>query len=373
MSSEKLLVVQFNKVDQQNFYKTLRSRVNAYFEQKKNTRQGNWTMHIKTIFMLSVYIVPFILIMSNQFPSWASYLFYAVMGLGIVGIGMNIMHDAMHGSYTNNQKLNRLLGYSLDFVGGCSSNWFIQHNILHHTYTNIYGLDADIHDKPILRLAPTGKWSPIHRFQHIYALALYGLSSISWVTMGDVRQLLSYRKRGLGKQAGQNFKLTATILLLTKVAYVLTFICLPIWFTDLSLGQVLLGFLLMHVVAGVVLTTVFQLAHVIELTEYPTPDADGNIENTWAIHQLHTTADFAKDSRLLSWLVGGLNFQVEHHLFPNICHIHYPKISPIVEQTAKEFGVPYLEHKTFGAALVSHLKMLKRLGQKPVNRKTTAP
>lgn len=367
MKTAKFQTVQFNKVDQKNFYKTLRSRINTYFEQEKVSKQGNSTMYIKTIIMLSVYIIPFGLILSGQFPTWTSYLFYSIMGLGIVGIGMGIMHDAMHGSYSSSQRLNRLLGYTLDFVGGCSSNWFIQHNILHHTYTNIYGLDADIHDKPILRLAPTGKWSPIHRFQHFYALALYGLSSISWVIMGDVRQLLSYRKRGLDKQAGQVFWQTALILFLTKTAYILTFIVLPIWLTNLSTGQVLLGFLLMHVVAGVVLTTVFQLAHVVSLTEYPTPDEIGNMENTWAIHQLYTTADFAKDSRLISWLVGGLNFQVEHHLFPNICHIHYPQLSPIVEKTAKEFDLPYLEHKTMGAALVSHLKTLKRLGQKPVS------
>lgn len=370
MKTAKLLTVQFNKVDQKDFYKTLRARINAYFEHENISKQGDWTMHIKTVVMLSVYIIPFILILTDQFPTWTSYLFYAVMGLGIVGIGMAIMHDAMHGSYSSNQRLNRFLGYSLDFVGGCSSNWFIQHNILHHTYTNIYGLDADIHDKPILRLAPTGKWSPIHRFQHFYALALYGLSSISWVIMGDIRQLLSYRKRGLDKQAGQIFWQTALVLFLTKTAYILTFIVLPIWITKLTVGQVLLGFLLMHIVAGIVLTTVFQLAHVVLLTKYPTPDEAGNIENTWAIHQLYTTSNFSRNNSLITWLVGGLNYQVEHHLFPNICHIHYPQLAPIVEKTAKEFDLPYFEYKTFGAALASHFKMLKELGQKP-NRTTS--
>ena len=115
---------------------------------------------------------------------------------------------------------------------------------------------------------------------------------------------------------------------------------------------------------GIILSVIFQLAHCVEEADFPMPDeVDNRIENEWAIHQVQTTVDFARRSRLVNWYTGGLNYQIEHHLFPQICHLHYPALSKIVEETSNEFGVRYEAHQTFGAAVASHYRLLKTLGQ----------
>lgn len=120
---------------------------------------------------------------------------------------------------------------------------------------------------------------------------------------------------------------------------------------------------MMHWVAGFTLAVIFQMAHVIEETEHhPFPHGTGTIDNQWAIHQLETTANFGTGNRFLNWYAGGLNFQVEHHLFPNICHIHYKAISKIVKETAQEYGVAYNEKPSLAAAVASHYRLLRKLG-----------
>jgi linoleoyl-CoA desaturase len=146
--------------------------------------------------------------------------------------------------------------------------------------------------------------------------------------------------------------------------YFFTAIGLPIIFSGFTWWQVLLGFFIMHCTAGMIMSIVFQMAHIVEGVDQPIPNPSGNIENEWAIHQLQTTANFSRRSRIMNWFIGGLNFQIEHHLFPNICHIHYRKISHIVEKTALEYGLQYNMKTTFVHALVSHTRMLKSLGRK---------
>jgi linoleoyl-CoA desaturase len=125
----------------------------------------------------------------------------------------------------------------------------------------------------------------------------------------------------------------------------------------------------MHLVAGFILSMIFQPAHVVKETTFPMPNLENEIENSWAVHELLTTANFARKNAVLNWYAGGLNFQVEHHLFPTICHIHYEALAPIVKETAEEFGLPYNEFETFSEAIKSHYDMLKRLS---VNEKAIA-
>jgi linoleoyl-CoA desaturase len=129
---------------------------------------------------------------------------------------------------------------------------------------------------------------------------------------------------------------------------------------------VLLVYLLTSFVQGLTLSIIFQLAHCVESAAFPLPrHGTARIENSWAAHQVETTVDFARHSRLLSWFIGGLNFQVEHHLFPRICHIHYPAISHLIEETCIGFGLRYNAHDTFRGALASHFRWLRRMGQAP--------
>ena len=348
-----------------NFTATLNKRVHQYFSENKISRYANGVMISKTIILLSAYLLPYAYLLIFQPGIAISMVIWTIMGISLAGIGMNIMHDANHGSYSKNQRLNNLMGHTLNLCGGSVLNWKFQHNVLHHTYTNVVHLDEDIDDKLVFRFSPHSKVKWYHRLQSVYAIFFYGIITLYWVTLKDFLQFRRYIKKGVIKENSKTNAYSLLKIVITKIFYWFTFFILPISIFHIPFLQVLTGFLLMHFVAGVILTVIFQLAHSVEGTSYPVPNDQGNIESNWAIHQLNTTVNFSRNNKFISWYVGGLNYQVEHHLFPNICHVHYPKISPIVKQTAEEFGVPYLENYSFWDALKSHLKTLNKFGKLP--------
>lgn len=354
--------IRYSGRDHQKFFITLRKRVDEYFKQNDIQRQANVKMVWKTVLLFALYLVPFGLILSNQFPPWVMLLLSVVMGMGLAGVGMSIMHDGNHGAYSRNQWVNKLIGSSIYLIGGNKRNWKMQHNVLHHTFTNVYEHDEDVENGGLVRLSEHSDLKKVHRYQHLYAFFLYGLMTLSWCAFKDFNQMLRYHREGLVND-GRKKSADMIELILTKVLYFGIFLVLPLWLVDITWWQFLIGFVTMHFVSGFTLAVIFQLAHIVEHAEQPIPDESGNLENTWAIHQLYTTANFARNNRLLSWFVGGLNFQIEHHLFPQICHIHYREISEIVKKTAQEFKLPYVENRSFRSALVSHYRMLKLLGR----------
>ncbi len=349
------------------FTSTLNKRVNEYFKLNNVNRHANGEMVLKTIFMFALYIIPYTLIVTEVVTGTLVLIpLVIIMSFGVAGIGLSVMHDANHGAYSNKPWINTLIGYSLNLVGANSFNWKMQHNVMHHTFTNIHDEDEDISPRGVLRMSPHSAWKSIHKYQFIYAWFLYGLMTIIWVTLKDFVRIVRYQKNGLAKKHKANLTKEWIILIATKLVYVTYIFIIPLVFTSLLWWQILLGVILMHYIAGFILAIIFQPAHVIEGTEYPLPDDKNMLENNWAVHQLHTTTNFGQQSRIFSWYVGGLNFQIEHHLFPNICHVHYRKISSIVKTTATEFGLPYKSVRTFANALTSHMRLLKKLGVKPV-------
>jgi linoleoyl-CoA desaturase len=353
--------LRFVNKDKGQFTATLRKNVNNYFKDKNISTKGNFKMIFKSVTMISCYLLPFILMLVLPLSGWLIFPMSIVMGIGMAGIGMSVMHDAAHGSFSKRGWLNRLFESSMYLIGGNTFNWKVQHNIMHHTYTNIEGFDEDIEPKASLRLSEQTPLKKIHRFQHIYAFFLYCFMTLARM-VGEFKQLIKYNKAGITKMQGSTPRREMFRLALGKVMYIIVTLGLPLLFSPFSWWLVILGFIVMHLVAGVLMATVFQMAHLVEIAEQPLPE-NGVINNEWAVHELQTTANFSRKSRLFAWLIGGLNFQIEHHLFPNICHIHYKAISPIVEQTAKEFGLPYKENRTFFTAIGSHVRLLKSLGR----------
>lgn len=354
--------VKFARKDPQNFFPTIRKRVNEYFEKNNIKKTGNARLHFKTFFVFALYFVPFILVLAQILPLWAVFVCYFIMGLGNSGIGLCVMHDANHGSYSRIKWLNNVMEYTTNLIGASSFTWKIQHNVLHHSYTNIYQLDEDIDDKPFLRLSPEGKLKWYHKFQHLYAPVLYSFATLSWVTQKDFKQLANYNKTGLTERCGFNPTKELIIMIFSKLIYFFYMIALPIML-GIQWWVVVLGFVILHLVTGFLITVIFQLAHLVEGPEHTDIPHDGKMDSTWAIHQLKSTANFACNNKLITFLAGGLNFQIEHHLFPTISHIHYSKISKIVKKTAQEFNLPYYEHTKFYKAVASHMKILKLLGQ----------
>lgn len=284
-----------------------------------------------------------------------------ILGCLTAAVGFNVMHDGAHGSFSRYKWINNLASNFANFLGASQYMWKMKHNIIHHTYTNIPGVDDDIEARPLLRLCNEQPRYKIHRYQHLYFWAAYSLLYIYWIFVTD------YKKYFLGRIGSTPLrKMTFQehfFFWFYKAAHALIYVAIPIYFVGFL--PWLIGFLSMGLVAGFVLSIVFQLAHTVQQTHFPLPDENtGKMEDEWAIHQVKTTANFATRNKLVSWLVGGLNFQIEHHLFPKISHVHYPAISKIIRKVCADYGIPYIEYPKVRLAVVSHLAYLRQLGKK---------
>ncbi|PQJ10405.1 acyl-CoA desaturase [Flavipsychrobacter stenotrophus] len=344
------------------FFQALKTEVDGYFTKNGIEKTGNWKLYAKTVILISLSIGLYLSLLTFHFTAFAGIALSMVLGLTLAGVGFNVMHDANHGSYSSKKWVNDLLGLTLNALGSNAFIWRQKHNIIHHTYTNVDGIDDDIAKSPVIRQCSTQVWKPAHKVQHIYLWLAYALSSILWIFVTD------FVKYGSKMVYTTPLKKMDTkehaIFWISKVMYVAFYIALPIYLVGVSTWAV--GYLAMNVALGMSLSVVFQLAHVVEETEFEFSGADDKvIENEWAVHQLKTTADFARGNKVISWYVGGLNYQVEHHLFPRISHVHYPEVSKIVEQKCKEYNVDYHAMPTMWAAIGSHYRFMKSLGQKP--------
>jgi linoleoyl-CoA desaturase len=355
--------VKFVNKDKSLFFPTLRKRVDAYFTENNLSKTGNSQLLTKSIVLLLLYLVPFAGLLAFTPGLGISLILWFVMGIGVAGVAMSVMHDANHGAFSKSKTMNYLMAHSVNLLGASAFNWKLQHNILHHTYTNVVEMDEDIDDMVFMRFSPHTNVRFYHKLQWVYAFFFYGLLTLYWVILKDFLQFFKYIRSGVNANSRAQNRNAFLKIIAFKVLYFFSILVAPTLLFGIPFWEVLLGFVLMHFVAGIILSTVFQLAHTVEGTSHPLPCESGIIENDWAIHQLSTTANFARKSKLLSWYVGGLNFQIEHHLFPRISHVHYPAIAEIVKQTASEFNLTYIESKTFLQAVRSHLSTLHRFGR----------
>lgn len=343
-----------------SFHRELRRRVDAEFKRSGTRQRDSAQMYLKTAIILGVFALAYVALVFLADSWWQGLLPGLVLGIAMAAIGFNIMHDGGHQAYSERRWVNRLMALALDLVGGSSYIWQWKHARFHHTWVNVAGHDSDIDLGVLGRLSPQQPRRPWHRWQHLYLWPLYGVTAIRWHLYGDFRDMATgtVGERPFDRPKGWDL---AGFVGGKLVFFTLAF-GLPLFFH--SLGTVLLFYALVSAVAGVLLALVFQMAHVVEEAAFPLPDASGRqMETPWAIHQLQTTVDFARGNRVLGWLIGGLNFQVEHHLFPRISHVHYPLVARVVEDACREFGVTYREHRTFGAGIASHYRLLRRLGR----------
>ncbi|KAA2238438.1 acyl-CoA desaturase [Chitinophaga agrisoli] len=345
------------------FFQSVKAEVESYFKENNLKKTGNTRLYIKTAVLIPGALAMYVILLTGVLPALPAILLSAFLGFILSCIGFNVMHDACHGSYSRKPWVNEVLGLTLNALGSNAFLWKQKHNVIHHTYTNVDGVDDDIAKSPVIRQCSTQRWVPMHRVQHLYLPLVYGISSILWIFLTD---FIKYLSRKVYKTPLQPMKMNDHIIFwASKVLYVVFYVVIPI----LCVGAQawLVGFLAMHFVMGFTLAIVFQLAHVVEETEFETVSVEDKvIENEWAIHQIKTTANFSAGNKVTSWFVGGLNYQIEHHLFPRISHVHYPAISKIVAAKCAEFGLPYHSMPTMMEAVRSHFRLMKALGRKPM-------
>lgn len=349
--------VKFNNVNTL-FSKSLRNKTNDYFKNTLQKKTGNRKMYLKASILLATFVILYSLLVFVPLHWSIGLVLCVIFGVNLAAIGFNIMHDAGHNSFSDNKQLNTTLSYTLNLLGGNIYFWKLKHNIAHHTYTNIDGEDHDIEVK-FMRIHHDQKLKKHHRFQRFYFIILYGISYLAWIFFQDYEKY--FRQRLSLASDKFNFPVREKVIFWTsKVLHFALFIVIPVIFAGWL--PTLIGLLVAGTVCGVCLATVFQLAHVVTETEFKTID-ESKVEEEWMVHQIQSTANFATRSKVLTWLLGGLNFQVEHHLFPKICHVHYPAINRIVQQTCKEYNIKYNEFSTFRTAFLSHVQVIHAMSR----------
>jgi linoleoyl-CoA desaturase len=341
------------------FQLELGRRVDEYFRASGRRQRDCWQMYMKTAILLLGLAGSYALLVFVAQTWWQGLVLALVLGLAAAGIGFNIQHDGVHQAYSDHPWINSLMAGTLELIGGSSYIWRWKHVVLHHTYVNITGHDTDIDLGILARFTPHQKRRAFHRWQHLYLWPLYGFLAIKWQLLDDFRKLIRGRisNQPFPRPKGRNL----VVLVAGKVIFLTLAFGIPLLFH--SAGVVLLYYGIAGVVTGLVLSVVFQVAHCVEEAQFPVAwTASARIEHPWAIHQTETTVDFARTSRVVTWLVGGLNFQIEHHLFPRISHVNYPAISALVQETCRDFGIRYREHRSLRAGLASHFRWLRRMG-----------
>ena len=340
------------------FFLSLKRRVDQYFQNTHQSPRDCWQMYVKTAVILTWFASSYAFLVIGPVSWWTVAPACASLGLAMSAIGFSIQHDGSHRGYSRFSIINRMAAWSLDMLGGSSYYWARKHNVIHHTYPNITGHDDDIELGILGRLSPHQKYLSFHRLQHFYLWFLYGFIAIKWQFYDDFRDLLRGRigVHSVVRPKGQEL----AIFLIGKVFFIVMGFVVPMmlhpWW------QVLAVYMGVSFFQGVMLSIVFQMAHCVEEAAFPMPESDtGRMVSSFAIHQIETTVDFAPNNLLLSWFVGGLNYQIEHHLFPQVCHIHYRAISPLVRETCQEFGIRYNVHPSFMSGLASHYRWLRRL------------
>jgi len=289
-------------------------------------------------------------------PSFiAAVLATLSMALAASALGFGVFHDANHGTLFRRPMANLWAARLCSVVLGPSRHlWVHKHQTLHHRQPNVFGWDDDLETRGALRLSPACAWDPRFRQQELKALFFYSLNTVEWLFWKDFHCLVSGRLNkshtvDLGRRGQAEF-------LISKGLYVALFVLPP--FLLLPWVWSVTAFVVFHVVLSWLLAVVFQLAHL-------TPDMEfGGVRagDDWALHQIRTTADFATSSRLVTWFAGGLNHQIEHHLFPNVAHTHYTGLRPIVRTAAEREGLRCHDLGGVFSAVRQHFVFLKALG-----------
>src|SRR3984885_3300514 len=340
-----------------SFPKVLRRRLDKFFADRDISPKADRTMWVKIAAGLAVLVGSWIVIYSFNPGSWKFVALYVLNGLAQTFLLLNIPHDSNHNAISSLSSVNKTLNYIFDLCGINSYMWRILHHRGHHSCINLHGEDDALTGRGIFRFTPHEPRTRLQRFQHIYALALYALFSLDYVFVRDF-ECFFFPSHDYLKRCKHHVR-EYVILLAEKAFYFTYMLILPVVVLGKSLLLVAVAFLLVHLIVGLTVSLVFQTTHTVDDTYFPS--GRGEFDNG-VYHIFPTPADYATTNPIVSWLTGGLNHHIVHHLCPFVCHTHYAPLTRIVKDTAEEFGIPYRQHPTMTRAIWHHLILLKQLG-----------
>jgi len=342
------------------FLDDTRKEVAAYLAETGVSAAGRRRLYTKGFLAFALAGGSWTALMVASPGPYAGAALYLGLLVGTMLVAFCVMHDANHGAHFRRRRLNHLLGWTADVTLGISSYaWRVKHNVAHHTYTNVDGYDADITQMPLVRLMPVQPPRPWYRFQHLYIWPLYCLMVVRWQTAGDIAALRRGRIGWSALRPPRGWDLAGLLggkAIFVTWALVVPLLVYPWW---LAVG----GYLALAMILGLVTATTFQLAHCVEEADFVAPSDLAGRRRPWAVHEVETTVNFCPRNRVLTWALGGLNYQIEHHLFPRVPHTHYPRIAEIVARNCERHGIRHTSQPTLRAALRSHHRHLRALGR----------
>lgn len=333
----------------------LKYLVNEYLKQDPHGRTADLKTFLKSLFIIFSCISLYITLLIHPYTFIQQILLTLMFALFTLVLGLNVMHESAHGNISKNRWINQIFAFSFDCFGVSSDLYRIKHVQFHHNFTNIFGPDGDISETPLIRMSLQQKHLFLHRFQTVYTPFLYSLITLTW-PLSDLSRMID-RKVGMRRFKPLSFKVLFRIIFFKCISILLTYL-IPMH--QLGVKRAFILILIFHLTLGFVLALTFQIAHVLKETAF----SKDSIDTDWFIHQIQTTADFKTDNAWINSFFGGLNFQVIHHLFPNVSYRHYPNIQKIVQRCCQKYNVHYTHFEDLSSAILAHFRFLKLLSKK---------
>ncbi len=356
----KVIAIHYDSGPNADFQSTLKARVQSYLATKKAGGKATPFMWFKVAFFIVAYLgmLGNLVLVRHSLP--VTLLLIAVESMLIVGLAYNVSHDAVHGALSEKRWVNEVFYYlTFNLFGPNAYLWRNRHVVMHHSAVNVPGFDFNIEAAKILRFAPTQEWRPYHRFQHLYAPFAYLVFTFHWVFIKDFKMLFLDR---IGNVAEIRHPLARILELVAwKIVHVCIFIVTPTLALGVPLWQVLLAYLFFQFLTSFQFVLTFTGSHLNEGMVFVAASPENQIRHSFLEHAILTSLDFHPTSPVLSFWLGGFNSHVAHHMFPNVCSVHYPELSRIIQRTSAEYGLPY-KQISIDKLFVRHFRYLKQMG-----------
>lgn len=286
-------------------------------------------------------------------------LAYVFMGLMLVIIFLNLIHEACHNNLFTTKQMNRAYVLLFDMIGANSYMWKKRHVRLHHNFTNVDGWDSDIEKSKFLKVHPEDSTKRFNRYQHLLVF-LYPFFITNWFLIRDFKDF--FDSKMIVRKLGGVPVVEYIKLFFFKLFFVGYMIVVPLVLTSFGWLKILIAFFLVLISAGFFALVVLLPPHVNTSNEFPHVDEGMKLHQSWFMHQLNTTNDVKNDNWFTRHIMGNFNFHIAHHLFPNVSYVYAKEVTEVIKKFLLEKGLPYRSYPLF-ATFKNHYRLIKQNGK----------